>query len=423
MAIEHSSTWNFQETGHYMHSTGLAETIGNAHAQTGPRANATYSRIDCLDGLRGIAALWVLTGHCIILSGWSLPVVDKPDLGVDLFMMLSGYLMVFQYRLRSEREPWDDSKTWMRFWLRRYFRIAPLYYAMLALCVALALATFYSMLSTSSLGHALYTDTSLANILAHATFVFSLLPQYALGTPLPDWSLGLEMQFYAVFPALMLMTKRLGWPASVVLVALVSAVATHAVWHFSIHYPHPSLLAFKIDIFLAGMLLAESDQHGPRIAGLYLVMALALALEPFQGEGSALRTVVREILVLTFFSLVLHRFLPRPFSYRIAKLSATLGGNPFRWLGDVSYSVYLLHLPIMAALAALFALYFGTDVSAPVRFAILLAAGCLVVYPLSWLTYRYIEVTGQEAGRRLLQRIARKPADHLSDKVDSYAAP
>ncbi|MBH9538896.1 acyltransferase, partial [Novosphingopyxis sp. YJ-S2-01] len=58
-------------------------------------------RVACLDGLRGLAALWVLFGHLVILTGFRLPVLSKPDLGVDLFILLSGFLMVFQYRLRA----------------------------------------------------------------------------------------------------------------------------------------------------------------------------------------------------------------------------------------------------------------------------------------------------------------------------------
>ena len=45
-------------------------------------------RVDCLDGLRGLAALWVLVGHAHILTGFSLPVIGDPDLGVDLFIMI-----------------------------------------------------------------------------------------------------------------------------------------------------------------------------------------------------------------------------------------------------------------------------------------------------------------------------------------------
>jgi peptidoglycan/LPS O-acetylase OafA/YrhL len=67
-------------------------------------AGSTSSRIACLDRLRAIAALWVLAGHCALLTGLSVPVLDLPDLGVDLFMMLSGFLMVFHYHLRAKKE-------------------------------------------------------------------------------------------------------------------------------------------------------------------------------------------------------------------------------------------------------------------------------------------------------------------------------
>src|SRR5438477_6188480 len=95
---------------------------------SGTHPSAERSRVECLDGLRGIAALWVLLDHCLLLTGYSLPVIDMPDLGVDHFMMLSGFLMVFHYHLRAQAEPWDAPHTWAKFWLRRFFRIAPLYY-------------------------------------------------------------------------------------------------------------------------------------------------------------------------------------------------------------------------------------------------------------------------------------------------------
>src|SRR4051794_4137613 len=81
---------------------------------------AVAKRVDCLDGLRGLAALWVLVGHCLLLTNWHLPVASEPDLGVDLFILLSGFLMVFHYRLRAAREPWDSRATWIAFWTRRF---------------------------------------------------------------------------------------------------------------------------------------------------------------------------------------------------------------------------------------------------------------------------------------------------------------
>ena len=390
---------------------------------------STPPRVECLDGLRGLAALWVLTGHCVLLSGWSLPVIDKPDLGVDLFMMLSGFLMVFDYYLRAEKEPWTEPETWMKFWARRFFRIAPLYYVMLALAMILGTVLLAGRAQSAALLHLApqtsesYTDAGPANILTHLTFVFGLLPAYAMRTPLPDWSLGLEMQFYAAFPALMLMTRKLGWTGAVVLIALVAALVTHATWHYEIRYPLPSFLPFKIDIFLAGMLLAESCRRGPRTAGFYLVLALILAAGPFQGEASLVRLAVREILVLAFFALILHRFLPVPFGNCAGKVAAILGSNPFRWLGEISYSVYLLHVLILAPVIAFVVRYYGHDISAPTRFAIVSLAVMALTYPLAWLTYRFIEIPGQAAGRLFLRRISGKAIDARTDRPESLAAP
>src|SRR3546814_11365664 len=82
-------------------------------------------RVECLDGLRGVAAPWVLLGHMMILTGFRLPLMSKPDLGVDLLILLSGFLMMFQYRLRAGREDWHAPGTWTAFWTGRFFRLAP----------------------------------------------------------------------------------------------------------------------------------------------------------------------------------------------------------------------------------------------------------------------------------------------------------
>ena len=108
-------------------------------------------------------------------------------------------------------DPWTAPATWRAFWLRRFFRIAPAYY--LLLIVALLIGPWLGECRTLIAGPfpgtttpiERYTDASFANIAAHVSFVFGALPAYAFRTPLPDWSIGLEMQFYAVFPFLMLL--------------------------------------------------------------------------------------------------------------------------------------------------------------------------------------------------------------------------
>lgn len=373
-----------------------------------------HARIECLDGLRGLAALWVMMGHCVMLAGWSLPVIDKPDLGVDLFMMLSGFLMVFHYQERAQKEPWSEPGTWWRFWLRRYFRIAPFYYVALAVALMVGPALFaWRLLVDQFVGlasppAATFIDHGFRNILLHLSFVFGLLPDFSTRTALPDWSLGLEMQFYAVFPALMLLTRRWGWVFTTLLMALLAAAVTHATWHLAIRYPMPSFLPFKLDIFLAGMLVAQCCRESRRNIAIYFALMLVLALQPFQGEGSLERLVVREILVVMFFSLILNRHLPRYLNACAHKIADGLSGNAFRWLGEVSYSTYLWHLPIATFVIAWLTFKWGHSLSPFARFMIGFISVSAIVYPLSWVTFRFVEVPGQVLGRAILRRIPAK---------------
>ena len=87
-----------------------------------------------LDGLRGLASIWVLLSHIQILTGLrDIPLLSWGELAVDLFMLLSGFLMAHNYIARKQSEPWESSRTIGQFWVRRFFRIAPLYYVVLVL--------------------------------------------------------------------------------------------------------------------------------------------------------------------------------------------------------------------------------------------------------------------------------------------------
>jgi peptidoglycan/LPS O-acetylase OafA/YrhL len=401
----------------------------NAHScQDIGMSRSAHTRIECLDGLRGLAALWVLMGHCVMLAGWSLPIIDKPDLGVDLFMMLSGFLMVFHYQERAAKEPWSEPATWWRFWLRRYFRIAPLYYVALTIAVLLGPAVFaWRLLVDQFVGlpsppAATFIDRSFTNITLHLSFVFGLLPAYSARTALPDWSLGLEMQFYAVFPALMLLTKKLGWLFAVFLLAMLAAIVTHATWHLRIRYPMPSFLSFKLDIFLAGMLVAQCCRQERGNIATYFALMLILALQPFQGEGSLERIVVREIMIVTFFSLILNKRLPGYLAVAAHKIATILSGKGFRWLGEVSYGTYLWHLPVATFVIAWLTFKWGHSLSPFARFMTGLVLVSTVVYPLSWLTYRFVEVPGQILGRATLRRLPAKRASTQEKRAERLAS-
>ncbi|MDG4883011.1 acyltransferase [Mesorhizobium sp. WSM4884] len=378
------------------------------------------SRIECLDGLRAAAALWVLVGHCLILTGWHIPVLGDPALGVDLFIMLSGFLMVFHYQLRQDREPWQSPATWLKFWTRRYFRIAPLFYVMLFFALALGPRLYESRIAIDAFlqrapqAPERFLDDGLKNIVAHLTFLFGLSPNLAYRTPLPDWSLGLEMQFYGVFPALMLLVRGFGWVWGALFVAALGGLAVVALSMVSIHFPMPSFLPLKIQVFLCGMLLAGvAHQRRPRPL-LHLALAMALAAIPFGGGYGLSKFLIREALVMGFFALVLYPMLPGVAGAAARKLAIAMGGGAFRVLGELSYSIYLIHLLILQPVAAFVIARYGHELDAPLRFALVLVIVLPLVCALSWFTYTLVEMPGQKLGLALLRWLGRKPASEPS---------
>ncbi|RVC62299.1 MAG: acyltransferase [Mesorhizobium sp.] len=374
----------------------------------------TRSRVECLDGLRALAAMWVLVGHCLLLTGWRVPILGEPDLGVDLFIMLSGFLMVLHYQLRQDKEPWQKPETWLKFWTRRYFRIAPLFYVMLFLALALGPSLYESrtviddFLLRSHQAPERYLDNGLKNIVAHLLFLFGLLPNFAYRTPLPDWSLGLEMQFYAAFPAVMLLVRRLGWIKSAVLIAALGSLVVFVMEQMSVHFPMPSFLALKMQVFLCGMLLAGVLHPSRPRPILYLALAMLLAALPYGGEYGLGKLLIREVLVMGFFALVLYRMLPGMAGVVAARIATTLGNRFFHLMGELSFSIYLIHLLVLQPVAAFVITQYGHDLVAPLRFAIVLLIVLPTVSLLSWITYNLIEIPGQKAGRFVVQRFGRK---------------
>jgi peptidoglycan/LPS O-acetylase OafA/YrhL len=366
------------------------------------------THIDCLDGLRGLASLWVMIGHALLLTGWRLPVLSEPDLGVDLFIMLSGFLMVFHYQLREAREPWGLTSTWRNFWIRRFFRIAPLYYLLLLVVFMLGpwlydnrviIDTFLGRIPQSP---ARYIDNGVTNGLMHVSFLFGLSPDYAYRTPLPDWSIGLEMQFYAAFPFIMLLLKRAGW-ARGALVTVAAAILTWGVLELSgVHFPMPAFLPMKLHVFFCGMLLALALRADRQRALTHAGLALALILIPVGGDATATKVLIRIGLVALFFGLLYHRLIGGVPGSALASLSSSLGNRFFHWLGELSFGAYLWHLVFLHPIAAYFITAYGGSMTAPVRFLAVTAILLPLVYLTACITFPAVEKPGQRFAKRLI---------------------
>ena len=247
-----------------------------------------------------------------------------------------------------------------------------------------------------------FIDRSATNYLMHLSFLFGLHPDYAYRTALPDWSVGLEMQFYAAFPFLMLALARMGWLRGAIVIAFVSA-ATGLVINRWLHFPMPSFLLLKLHVFIAGMLTAAALLVGRREAWTLGIVALAIVLIPVGGDRDIPHLVGRVIIAGLFFCLVHFGHLPRSLSLAIAPVARVLGMRFFFWLGELSYGAYLIHLLVLTPVAA----WLITTDSPAKRFGIALIITLGATYALAAVGRLIIEIPGQRLGKHLVGRLRR----------------
>lgn len=215
---------------------------------------------------RAVAAAWVVVGHCLIWGGWHKLPFPNPKSAVDLFMMISGCLMVVTANKSRRTNSIESSRGRLAFYLRRFFRIAPTYYLALAISMVFAAPLIEGTVSLQSLDPAAWPvggkydprefSYSWVNVALHASFLFGMLPNWSLSSLLPDWSLSLEMQFYFVFPFIYMLNRKLRQSVACYLLVGVASVGIGYLVQRHTNYPEPSLLFLKLHFFLAGMLLA-----------------------------------------------------------------------------------------------------------------------------------------------------------------------
>ncbi len=373
-----------------------------------------------LDGLRGFASLWVLVGHAMFLTGYKIDIVAQPDMAVELFIIISGFLMAFHYQLREAREPWADPATWKVFWIRRFFRIAPLYYVCLAAALTFGPALWQQRLNAAAvmpgaMAETLsysgrYLDQTITNIALHVSFLFGMTYTHNFKTPLPDWSIGLEMQFYALFPLLMLVVMRLGWMIGMALLVALGWVVGAWLDRNGFVIGAYSILAMKFHLFAAGMLIALSTRGQGWMKWLFLLAACAAVFVPLGGGRDALHRTIKVLIVAGFFALLYKDMLPLA-ARRVVNVLDMVFSNPVsRWFGDLSYGTYLIHLLVMLPVCGWLANAYPAMAAFP-RFWAALALTIPITYALAFAAYRLVELPGISWGRHVSSRFQKpKPA-------------
>lgn len=291
-----------------------------------------------LDTVRGIAILGVLALHGFYsryssLRGWSRPAHVFLELtrwgwvGVNLFFVLSGFLIT---GILLDSRPRAD--YYRRFYLRRALRILPAYYALVILLAVLRQST------------AAYLGLSAA-YLANVTIFFGVAESYG-----PLWSLAVEEHFYLLWPMIVRWLNR----RNLALFAFGVCVAEPAIRAFAFHRGQVAGLAsftwFVADGLASGGLLAIllrtslARRQIARIAMSLLALAFIAAAmgAPFGilTRNCLLGAALQHTVINIFFSGVLLCFLLAG----TAPWGSFIGNMTLRFMGRISYGLYLVHL-------------------------------------------------------------------------------
>ena len=366
-------------------------------------------KTDLFDLYRGLAAVMVYFHHCAILGGGPSFIANGRVgvFAVDIFMLTSGFLMAFQGTHSRAYQGLTTTSGITIFYLRRFFRLSPLYYVILTLALVLAADLGRSRETLAALSPEVHPDSAryfiddpIRSFLLHITYVFGLWPATAFSTPLPDWTLSLEMQFYALFPPIFFLCRR---NALVVLSLLGGAMVIVAyALHFAglrypaLQFPMPAFLPLKFHNFAAGILLFLALNNPAKARGLILCAVILVTL----GERSPLMPA------LVLFSMAV---LSPPIGSGLVTqargwVNAIASSRAAKFFADVSYSLYLLHL--------LFVLPYFAWISQQPQLglhrgvAIWLGESVALLVPLLLLaygTYRVIEKPGIALGKRLAE--------------------
>ncbi len=345
------------------------------------------SRLQHLDALRGIAIIAVIITHACAAMGpitgaWG---VDFAN-GVQLFYMLSAYTLFFIYNSghRVEKHKTRD------FYLRRFFRIAPLFYLLLAV-YAIGYATFQPEHSPSAF-----------HLISAALFINGAFPAYLNSIIGVEWSIAIEMTFYLVAPLLFRWVTSAERAFALVVISLVVAEYTN-IWlsrHPEFYSAEPAFPIFwfpaQIPAFAIGIFAYFISQTRlSRRSALLLLAASCTWVAMVYGGGNVRFIPHRELMSLGFGGVLiaLSSFAFRPFVNRLTM-----------HLGKISFSLYLLHGFFMTRLNQF--IVQPLEVSPWVGAAILLFGTIVIAVPIANLTYRFIELPGIAIGRKFIAALS-----------------
>jgi peptidoglycan/LPS O-acetylase OafA/YrhL len=283
------------------------------------------------------------------------------------------------------------------FYIRRLFRIAPLFYVMLV---------FYAFRDVLHFG-VWHSPWEWAK---SALFIFNFFPGSETGIVWASWTIGVEMVFYAIFPLLFLRYRN--GPALVAL--LFATLLIGVVYHeYALHLALPPAAAEQfysfsffrsLPCFIIGMLCwliydryIDGREHRAEL-GAALILGSLWAFHALLQHSLNFWFPDDYYWQAIIYSTLLLGVGIKPVSFFVNRLT--------RFAGKVSYSIYLLHPSTILFLFPVYRWIYGVGFPLTVSFLACYAVTLTIVISLAAITYRWIEKPGMKAGKLLITRLS-----------------
>lgn len=370
-------------------------------------------KYDFVDALRGWAILGVLFVHTEL---WVTPpnsmanIVRDGARGVQLFFVASAFTLFLSMSSRKRTE----NKPNRNFFIRRFFRIAPLFY----------LSILFWLLKDGFAPRFWAPDgVNLSHVIATLTFTHGWHPEYTNAIVPIGWSLAVEMNFYLLVPIFFRLIVNLRKATIFTLLMLVSCII---ISYTSKHLLLPSfpdrakdiagrffdVLWFpaELPIFGCGFILyflfrnyhdrlAQNQQLSKRLTLASVIVMLLL-------------TPVRSPLVIYAYGGLFVAF-----AFSLSAYPVKLFVNKIVCqIGTVSYSMYLIHIALLYSVVWRFPRTVGIwhCISYLVAYSVLVS----FTFLLAWLTYRLVELPGQALGKQIISYLEGDEANKVNQRLN-----
>lgn len=340
-------------------------------------------RVEALDYLRGGMAISIMVYHYVCTS------VGDPDgntilgrlgiYGVSLFYIISGSSLFLAYR----QSTWEGAKVF-EFWKKRLLRLTPVYWIA---CLGFLLV--------------LWRNYSLEVVLLNLSMSFGFLG-YTKAIPAGGWSIGNEICFYLAFPLIIVCSRRWVLLGLLLLLSFLSYVyfafsmlnAQQSLAEQWFTYIHPLNQVF---LFVTGVVVAKFSSEVSRFrlnngSALVLLAASLSLLLAYENTADMIQLVIGSNRLVFTVLCVLATYS----CFNLCFAGSTFFEKWLKHLGEISYSIYMLHSVVFFFIQKIFvkAIFSGVPL---IYVAMFLSVPVTLV--LASFSYRFIEVPFVRLGK------------------------